>query len=352
MGFAATLCGLYTEIGEEEITARELDERFDKKPGTLKKLTGIERIHRFPADVDIVNKSALVVIEALETAGIALNDVDGIISSSSAPVTDYIMPGYARAVGQKLRLSGIPMMHTGIGCTGGMQAMQFARSLATTDYYEGRESNYVVVVGDQAGRVLNSDDWTTFPLFSEGVSAIVLTNRDVPGYRITKMKNAMINSEFGDIHAMRIRNPFTTGHDFGPCYYEMDREDVFSFGVKEAFPAMLETLELERMPKYGYFIPHQANSKMISLIAKLNDIDKNSIYMDGIMDGNCLASSVFLGLHDAMYLGLIDPNQCVVMGSFGADNAVSAAYLHPYHAKELHEKYRPSVHQRNWLEGY
>jgi 3-oxoacyl-[acyl-carrier-protein] synthase III len=256
----------------------------------------------------------------MKAAGITAGEVNGIIGVTTVPGSgEYMMPGFARMVGDAMGLSNIPMHTVASGCAGGVSALVIAKRYMSE---ESPDSSYLVVAGEQTSSVLNPDDWGTY-LFSDGAAALVLTKKDVRGFKVRKTGSKALPSELG-LYSMVLRNPFLSEDD---PKFEMEGRKVFAFASREVYPAMLELVGLDRLPNDCYLIPHQPSRRILEHIKKHNGLMDDQMLCDGIMHGNMGAASVFSGLDVERRGGFLARYKHVLLGGFGAELVVSAAYL-------------------------
>jgi 3-oxoacyl-[acyl-carrier-protein] synthase-3 len=187
----------------------------------------------------------------------------------------------------------------------------------------------LVIAGDHTGRILDPDDFTAGIIFSEGVSVLLLTN-DVaaPGYEIT---NIGIKSLLGgNIRDLSIGNPYCSPEKNLP-FFVMKGIKVHRFGVS-VFNHILDVIGLKESPDWRdhYFIPHQANLRMITAMANHSGIPISRVYVDGIKTiGNTSMAAVFLGLEDVIRRKIIFRENKILLGAFGVELQIGAAMLRP-----------------------
>jgi len=316
------LTGLSTRIGSKVITSEEIADRFGKPLRRIKKC-GITVLYRFSEKETLEGFAAEGARESIERAGIFLSDISGIYASVGGPNTEYLMPGLARVVGKKLGLKEIPMITLSMGCVGGIHALQIAYNQLVSDSLSGINGNYLIVVGDHTSRCLDETNWETAPLFSDGVASVILSNQVNGKYTLTKIGSRALE---GDILTMRVLNPSML-NELKKATFEMDGEDVFNFATFEAFPAILKILGIKELPTNCYLIPHQASGLILGHIQGRNNIPENQIYKEGIgLMGNLSGASVYFGLEDVIKRNLA-PGKDIILGAFGAEYAVGAAYF-------------------------
>lgn len=323
------LSAVSTKLGSDIKTPEAVAEECDiKDPGELRRIirrAGPTQLFRFAPNESLEDASQEVSQAAIRHAGLSLKDIQGIYTSTACATTLDLMPSLARVLGDRLGLNNINLTPVGLGCVGGLDAILQARNQLVVDSLENRSSNYLVVVGDQTSRSLERGDRATAFLFSEGVSAVIMTNNPITdGYELSRIATSGLEA---DGFAMRLPNPLATPT---ATRFRMDGNAVYEFAVKKAIPRIPLLLGFENIPQNCYIIPHQGSRAVVNQVSLQLGVDADRVYTRGIEDiGNTNGASTLFGLADALSGGLIGPNQSVILGVFGADMKVGAAYLEP-----------------------
>lgn len=322
-----SIIGLAGVVGPEVITVQELGERFDVPPERITHLTGITCLRVFPQGIDLEAVAADCARRVLEHCGLAFEDVSGVFGSSG-PTTRTLLPTFTTLFARELGLANVPAHHIGLGCGGGIQALQMAYNQLVIDALAGRVSRYLVVCGDRFSRVLAPDDFYNGILFSDGVSVVLVTNeQDARGYTLSAIGTKSFLGPDTDI--ITIPNPHDERSDGVLPKYMMRGSGVFRFGAT-LLPELLALVGQETLPPEWYLIPHQANLRMLRALQKHADVPDAQIYTDGIRTvGNMIGAATLLGLEDALSRALLDPQSPVLLGAFGAELQVGAAALTP-----------------------
>ena len=325
-----SLIALASNLGSLIIPASELESTFSLAAGDVGKKTGVTNLFRLSASESLEQLTVKSALKALRIAGLTVKDLRGVFGSSN-PTTNTLMPSYTVKVAQMLGCESIIVDHVGMGCGGALQAMRNAYNQLVVDSLMGITSNYLIIVGDHTSRILDPAKYDTGILFSEGTAAAVITNdrHRTPGYVIARVGTMSLLGE--NLESLKIENPYSFAVP-RHCYFEMDGRRVFEFGTKQV-PKFLELVGLKSFPENAYLVPHQPNLRMLEKMAKDAQIDPKNIYMEGIRTiGNTSTPAVFIGLEDALQRGLMSLGAPVLLGTFGAELQVGAAWLLPVSA--------------------
>lgn len=106
----------------------------------------------------------------------------------------------------------------------------------------------------------------------------------------------------------------------GPGVILMEGQSVFKRAVEELSSVISELLDKTPFESkdIDWFIPHQANKRIIYAAAKAIGLDESKIIYTGNKHANTSAASVPLAFHEAFKSGLIKFGDIVLFESFGA----------------------------------
>ena len=321
------ITGLAHRLGSTIIAAESLENHFKRDPGTVTNLSGVTKLHRMGPGENLVTLARDAARDALKNAGVELSQVSGIFSSCN-PTTDYLMPTLAPMVAAKLDIKHVLACNVGMGCAGGVQALQACFNQLLADSARGKVSTYVLVTGDHISRMLDPESWKTAILFSDGISAVVVTNNPeaTGGFVIEHVASECYAGE--EVAVINLPNPLAAREagSTGPCLLQMRGRGVFEFGTRIA-PRVKELVGITNFEEF-YVIPHQANIRMINELIPTFDIKPEQLYVDGITKiGNISGAACFLGLEDIMDRPLANNYDKILLCAFGAELQVAVAVL-------------------------
>jgi 3-oxoacyl-[acyl-carrier-protein] synthase-3 len=327
---SVNILGVSRRLGSTIIKASEIEEVFEREPGTILGLTGVSQLHKISPEEDLVSLSADACRDVLAKLEIPISKVTGIFSSCN-PTTDYLMPSLAPLVAAKLGLTHLLALNIGMGCAGGVQALQATYNQLIADSAQGKTSYYLVVAGDHTSRMLDKSSWKTAILFSDGVTAAVVTNDSAinGGYSVERVASETYAGESVDVINLPNALALKDG-ELRSCYQlHMRGRGVFEFGTRIA-PRVKALSGIDRF-SHVYIIPHQANIRMLNELVPAFEVRPDQLYTDGITRiGNISGAACFLGLEDIIADGnLRGDADTVLMCAFGAELQVAVAVLKP-----------------------
>ena len=248
---------------------------------------------------------------ALERGKVDVGDLCACIVATVTP--DCSAPTSACLLQQRLDLpEDIPCFDMNVGCTGFIYALQVARGFLLQS---GRP--YALVIGAEAlSHITDFTDRGTCVLFGDGAGAAVVTLAD--------SLYACTLGARGDAEAIFIEGP-------GPerPYIHMDGQKVFRFAV-EAVPHCIRVLLEETglgLEDIDWFVPHQANKRIIDHVAKKLKVPNEKFYQNMMRYGNTSAASIPIALDEMAEQGLLKRGQKVLCVGFGAGLTWGGALL-------------------------
>lgn len=328
MSVEINIVAVARRLGSTIIKATEIEALFEREPGTILGLSGVSQLHKISPEEDLVSLSADACRELLTEVDLPLNRVTGVFTSCN-PTTDYLIPSLAPLVAAKLGLSHLLAINIGMGCAGGVQALQAAYNQLAVDSLAGKTSYYLVVAGDHTSRMLDKASWKTAILFSDGVTAALVTNDPSikGGFRVISVASETYAGESVDVINLPNVLALEDCQERARYQLHMRGRGVFEFGTRIA-PRVKALSGLDSFQD-TYIIPHQANIRMLNELIPGFEVRPEQLYTAGITRiGNISGAACFLGLEDIIR----DPKlrgdtKNVLLCAFGAELQVAAAVL-------------------------
>jgi 3-oxoacyl-[acyl-carrier-protein] synthase III len=317
----ATVAGLGSVLPERIVTNAEFEKLVDTSDEWIRERTGIRERHVAAQDESTSDLAVQAGRIALDTAGIAPEQLDLIVCATLTP--DTPIPSAAVWVQRKLGISA-PAFDVNAACAG------FSYALSTgTAFIESAQAETVLVIGAEIlSRVMDYTDRGTCILFGDGAGAVVLRPSEAPG---------ILGSVLGaDGRAAEILI-IPAGGSARPASHEtVDARDhsirmpngreVFKRAVVEMTNACRQLLE-----KSGYtpedvdlLIPHQANARIMIAVAERLGVPLDRAVVDVETVGNTSAASIPIALDRAWRAGRVKTGDLVLLTSFGAGLAWGA----------------------------
>ncbi len=303
-------CGRY--LPKKILTNHDLADIVDTSNEWIVQRTGIHRRH-IAADNEVTSDLGTKAAEcALANAGIQADTIDLIILATSTP--DLTFPASAVHIQHNLGIRKGAAFDMQAVCSG------FIYALSTADMYiqTGKAKRVLVIGAETFSRILDWEDRTTCVLFGDGAGAVILEGQESNG----KMDDRGILTSHlrsDGIHREKLyvdggpSKTGTTGH------LRMEGQEVFKHAVgmitdvvDDAFAATgLKASDLD------WFIPHQANERIINASAKKLGIPLEKVVKTVSKHGNTSAASIPLAICEAAEDGRLKQNDTVMLEAMG-----------------------------------
>ena len=286
-------CGSY--LPSRILTNADLARQIDTSDEWIVQRTGIHERHIAASGETTSQMATQAARAALSHAHVDAQSIDLIVLATSTP--DNTFPASAVSVQADLGITHGAAFDLQAVCSG------FVFALATADglLRSGAFSRALVIGAETFSRILDWTDRGTCVLFGDGAGAVVLDAQELPGTR-----------EDRGILTVRLRSDGRYKSklyvDGGPSstgtvgHLRMEGREVFRHAV-----AMITDVVEEAFKETGttvadvdWFIPHQANKRIIDGSAHKLGIAPGKIVITVDRHGNTSAASIPLALADAV----------------------------------------------------
>jgi 3-oxoacyl-[acyl-carrier-protein] synthase III len=296
----------------EVVTNDDLAKVVDTTDEWIVERTGIRQRHRAAPDQAVSDLAVEAARKALAAAGRTAEDLDLIIVATTTP--DLTFPATAAIVQRKL---GAP---TGIAFDVQAVCSGFVYALSVADGFVARGlSKCALVIGAETmTRLMDWTDRGTCVLFGDGAGAVVLEPKEGRGdsgdqgllgfaLRCDGTKQDLLYVDGG------VSTTGTIGH------LRMLGNQVFRHAViniSEAVEAAAERSGVA-IEDVDWFIPHQANSRILDGVAKRLGIRPERVISTVAEHANTSAASIPLAWAQGVDDGRIKPGQLLLIEAMG-----------------------------------
>jgi 3-oxoacyl-[acyl-carrier-protein] synthase-3 len=305
-----TGCGAYTP--ERIMTNADLEGIVDTSDEWIVQRTGIRQRHiaaEGETTADLGEKAAR---NALENAGIGIEDIDLIILATSTPNNTF--PATSVEIQHRLGMKHGAAFDSQAVCSG------FVFALTTADQYirTGFAKRILVIGAETFSRILDWTDRTTCVLFGDGAGAVVLEACEQDGKPGDRgILTSHLRSDGAHKEKLFVDGgPSTTG---SVGHLRMAGKEVFRHAVgmitdviEDAYKATGYTSD-----DLDWFVPHQANKRIIDASAKKLKIAPEKVVITVDHHGNTSAASIPLALCEAVTDGRIKSGDLVMLEAMG-----------------------------------
>ena len=289
----------------------------DRTEDEIVRLTGIKERRYATEDESATDLAAAAATHALRQAGMAVEQIDGIILATIIP--DQPVPSMASALARRLGIPRALAFDLNAACSGWLYALEVGRSLIRA----GTARNIIVVTAELLSRITNPEDHDTAFLFGDGAGAAILTGGS-GGHRLHRMGLSGDATQFESIQrtggGARMPWPAAEGGDLEHFYLQMDGASVFKHAVIGFAEQIEQTLARENLTPadIAWVVPHQANERILKAVSRRVGIPYDRFVMTISKYGNTSAASVSMALGWAAEEGIFTEGDRIIFCSVGA----------------------------------
>lgn len=264
--------------------------------------------------------------DAIKNAGLQPDDIEMIIFSTTLP--DMLFPNTASQLQARLGIENkCACMDINAACTGWVYGLQVANSLIQTGVYKN-----ILLVGTEMTSTFNNwEDRSTCVLFGDGSGATILGRAEEgEGSRI-------LDSVLGSDSSKRMALALPKGGSMAPITHEvldnkeqyitMDGQVVFKSAVKTMAQHCATLLERNNLTldDIDWFIPHQANLRIMETVGKLLKFPMDRVISNVEKYANTSSATIPTAMNEAIEDGRIKRGQKIMVAAFGAGLTSGAA---------------------------
>jgi 3-oxoacyl-[acyl-carrier-protein] synthase-3 len=299
-------------LPERRLTNAELSQTVATTDDWIVERTGI-RERRIAGDGETTSVLATRAARAaLDNAGLTADAIDLVIVATATP--DFTFPATATQVQAALGITRGAAFDLQAVCSG------FVYALTTADKFliSGSHKCALVIGAETFSRILDWEDRTTCVLFGDGAGAVVVEAQPAGGTIADRgVLSTHLRADGRHVDKLYVdggpSSTGTTGH------LRMEGREVFRYAVtflaeviEDAFRATGLTAD-----DIDWFVPHQANRRIIEATARKLGIDPARVVMTVGEHGNTSAASIPLALSAACADGRIKKGQLVLIEAMG-----------------------------------
>ncbi|MFW6378234.1 MAG: beta-ketoacyl-ACP synthase III [Bacillota bacterium] len=324
MNKKAVITGVGKYLPEKVLTNFDLEEIVDTSDEWIKQRTGIEKRHIAADDQPTSDLALRAAKEALEDANLSGEELDLIIVATVTP--DMAFPATACLIQDKLGAKNAAAFDLEAGCSGFVYGLSVGSKFIESGQYE----NVLIIGAETLSKIINWKDRGTCILFGDGAGAAVLQAGEEGGILATHLGSdgsgggTLYQEAGGSLNPACEETVVNNMHTIS-----MEGNKVFRFAVKKMGSASLKVLEEASLEPedVDFFVPHQANTRIISAAAKRLKLDEDNVIVNLPQYGNTSSASVPIALAEAVENNRIKDGDILVLVAFGAGLTWASAVL-------------------------
>ena len=298
----ARIIGTGSYLPSKVVTNVDLEKTLDTSDEWITARTGIKerRIVTNESACDLALEASK---KALEMSEISPSEIDLIILATTTP--DKIFPATATMLQDRLGAT-CPAFDLQAVCAG------FVFALTTAQQYieNGTAKNILVVGSEIMSKIVDWNDRSTAIIFGDGAGAVVVSPDNTSG-----IKHSKLYSDGSYMSSLHVNNDRI--NELGTI--EMAGNEVYKIAVKRLSDLAEKTLNECNMTSddLTWMVPHQANIRIISAVAKRIDLPMNKVVLTLEKHGNTSAASIPLALDVAVRDGRIKKGDSLLFEGIG-----------------------------------
>ncbi|HEY4001422.1 MAG TPA: beta-ketoacyl-ACP synthase III [Candidatus Xenobia bacterium] len=315
----ARIVGTGSYVPEGIITNADLEKLVDTTDEWITSRTGIKERRRTPATEATSDLGYRAAQRALEAAGLKSSELDVIIFCTITP--DTHCPSAAAWLQGKLGAMQAVSFDVNAACSGFLFGLNVAEQ-----FLKAGTARYVLVVaGETMTRATDYDDRSSCILWGDGAGAVVMTST-IGNNGHSRILSTHLHTD--GTHADMLQYP-GGGSAVSPISHEtvdkkrhfirMEGPESFKLAVRlfsevctEALTANGKTVEDVR-----WLVPHQANGRILQMVARQINFPLDKVYMTIQKYGNISSATVPIALDEAVRDGSIKTGDLVLLAAFG-----------------------------------
>lgn len=306
------ITGVGSGLPAKVVRNEELAKTIDTTDEWIVSHTGIHARHIAAREETTASLAAVAARHALAMAGVKPEELGLVIVATSTP--DYAaFPATACLVQHEIGAVHAGAFDMVAACTGFIYALEAARGMMHID---PRPS--LVIGADLMSRITDWTDRNTCVLFGDGAGAVVLQASDRPG----GIRHGILRADGKGAQSLYREGGqrFQLGETTKPAYIQMQGRQVFNFAVKAFEEIILDLLKLGglSMADVRWFVPHQANVRIIEAAARRLDTGMDRFFVNIGELANTSAATIPLALEQMLREGKLDRGDRIVLAGFGA----------------------------------
>ncbi len=320
----AKITGIASYVPDYVLTNDELSQMVDTNDEWITTRVGIkERRILKEKGTGSSDLGYRAVARLIEKTGIRPEEIDLIICATSNP--DYRFPSTASIIAEKLGIKTTYGYDLEAACAGFIVSLQAAAAYVQAGIYK----KVIVVAAEKMSSMTNYKDRSTCPLFGDAAGCALIEPSDDG----TGIIDSTLHTDGLGLHHLIMNaggSVLPASHetvDNNDHYVYQDGRFVFKHAVTDMIRSS-NTVMLRNnltVDDIDYFVPHQANLRIIEAIAERFKIPSEKVLINIQKYGNTSAASIPLCLSD--FESHFKKGDKFILTAFGAGFTWGALYL-------------------------
>ncbi len=317
----AKLKSIGAYVPDKILTNKDLEKIVDTNDEWITKRTGIKTRHIVEDNEVTSDLAYMAALNALENAEMSAEEIDMIIVATITP--DYFaMPSTACIVAQKLGIVR-PAVDISAACTGFIYTLAQAKAFIESNMYK----NILIIGAETLSKIINWKDRTTCVLFGDGAGAAIISATSNKDEAIIDI-DINADGKYSDFLITPGRG-VKYGCETNRTWLEMKGNETFKVAVKTLSKSVTDILKRNNLTgeNIDWFVPHQANYRIIDAVAKTVQIPKEKCVLTVQKYGNTSSASIPMAINEMVQKGKIKKGDLMLLDAFGGGFTWGSALL-------------------------
>lgn len=314
--YRGKIIGTGSYLPEKVLTNFDLEKMVDTTNEWIVTRTGIHE-RRIAGDNQATSDLALRASKkALENAHLKSEEIELLIVATITP--DMLFPSTACVLQAKIGAKNAVCFDINAACTGFIYALSCAEQYLRGGIYK----TALVVAAETLSKITDWQDRNTCVLFGDGAGAAVL--------RRERTKRGIISMCLGSDGQYQDLLNMPAGGSKIPAtensvkerlhFLKMRGNEVFKVAVQSMFKSANEALKKSNLTceDVRFVIPHQANTRIITAMAKRIGIPMERVFLNIHKYGNMSAATTAVGLDEVVNERTVKAGDILELVAFGA----------------------------------
>ncbi len=299
-------------VPENIVTNNDLEKLVDTSDEWIFSRTGIKE-RRISVSENTSEICAGAAKKAIDAAKLMPEEVELIITATISG--DYYIPSVSCIVQKIIGAKNAMAFDINAACSGFIFALSAADKFIKT----GTFKNALVIGGEVLSKFVDWDDRGTCVLFGDGAGACVIKRGNGRGIIAEDLHSDGEKGESLMSSYIPVDNPFCESTEETFKFIKMGGREIFNFATRKVPASINEVIKKSALSfdDIKYIVPHQANSRIVEIIAKKLKLPMNKFFMNMDKYGNTSGASIPIALSEMSEKGLIKENDKIIVTGFG-----------------------------------
>ena len=312
--------GLGSYLPSKVISNNELSRTVDTSDEWIRERTGIAQRHISETETT-AEMGVKAARNALLDAHLLSSDIDALIVATSTP--NLTLPSTAALISSVLKIKGFAF-DVSAACSGFVYGLTIADALLKT----GSARRILLVGSERLSKIIDWSDRNTCVLFGDGAGAFILEASEGTGtLRDEGILDTLLCADAREYNLLQTSGGIASTGTAG--YIQMNGREVFRHAVIKLEEVACEILKRHSLTgdDIDWFIPHQANARIIDSTAKRLGLASEKIIMTVNQHANTSAASIPLAFKQAVEEKKVKKGDLILLDAMGAGLTWGAVLL-------------------------